>query len=190
MAKQTDSLTPKAQKTRARLIAAARDIIGRDGVGGLNVMALCDAAHVGRTSFYNYFDDVSELVGEVALEAARTLKIQFDTLHDGSDRGLPRLKACLEMVLLFGVENPETALLLTSLSETNSEIRKMLQKEITEELNGAGFGADTGAGQISDYLTVALLALVREIALNGARGDHAQHFVEMMMAGCVHRPTT
>ena len=170
-----------------QLIAAAQGIIGRKGVGWLSVAELCNTAQVGRTSFYNYFEDVSDLVGAVALEAAQAIKARFDDLHEDEPRGLARLEACLEMLLAVGVEEPETALLLTSLAQDDQTIRGILHNEIALELDAAGID-DVAVGRaITDYLTTTLLALVRDIALKRTSEANARHFVSMMIAACAHR---
>lgn len=186
MANPLENLTPKARRTRAQLITAARGIIGRKGVGELSVAELCDTAKVGRTSFYNYFEDVSVLVGAVALEAAQAIKSQFDNMHKDEPRGLARLEACLEMLLAVGVEEPETALLLTSLSQHDRTIRSILRDEIATELGAAGIDDVAVRRAITDYLTTALLALVRDIALERISDTNAKDFVSMMMASCAH----
>lgn len=186
MTNPLENLTPKARRTRAQLIAAARSIIGRKGVGELSVAEVCDTARVGRTSFYNYFEDVWDLVGAVVLEAAQAIKSQFDDMHEDEPRGLARLEACLEMLLAVGVEEPETALLLTSLSQHDRTIRSILSNEIASELDAAGIGDVTARRAITDYLTTTLLALVRDIALDRISDANAKSFVSMMMASCAH----
>ena len=75
---ELDNLTPKARRTRAALIKAAKSLIGREGTAGVNVMTACAEANVGRTSFYNYFEDIDVLIAAVAFEAAADIKARFD----------------------------------------------------------------------------------------------------------------
>lgn len=157
-------LTPKARRTRALLLNAGQKLIGLHGIGGVNVMAVCFEANVGRTSFYNYFDDVDSLVRAVALEAATEIKSNFDHLHRDQPRGLERLKACLKMILTQAVEEPESALLLTALIQTSSEIEDLLFSEIYAELSGMGGFEDKELRLRSTFLTIAVLALVRRFA--------------------------
>ena len=109
-------LTPKARRTRSALLSAARAEIGRSGVPGVTVMAVCARAEVGRTSFYNYFEDVEALVSAVAIEVAEEIKERFDRLHQDMPRGRARLEACLGMILETAVSDSETTRLLVSLS--------------------------------------------------------------------------
>ncbi|MQY16389.1 putative HTH-type transcriptional regulator YxaF [Streptomyces sp. RB5] len=59
------SLTAKGERTRAKIVDAAADLMFRDGVAGTTVEDLCAAAGVGRSQVYHYFDDKTELVRAV-----------------------------------------------------------------------------------------------------------------------------
>ena len=85
-----EDLTPKARRTRLALLEAARVELGNRGVAGVTVMAVCERAGIGRTSFYNYFEDTGALVSTVAEEAAKDVKERFDALHSGVPRGRKR----------------------------------------------------------------------------------------------------
>ncbi len=60
----------KADKTKARILEAARQILARDGFAGLGVNALAAEAGVAKPLVYRYFDNmqgvVSALVGSLA----------------------------------------------------------------------------------------------------------------------------
>lgn len=59
----------KADKTRGRILDAARQILARDGFAGLGVNALAAEAGVGKPLVYRYFDNmqgvVSALIGSL-----------------------------------------------------------------------------------------------------------------------------
>lgn len=175
-----DILTPKARRTRAGLVGAARVIVGQAGVDGVTVMSVCAEAGVGRTSFYNYFKDVEALVREVAITASVEVRDRFEALHAGRPRGLARLEACFAMLLGLAVNDPDSALLLTSLAARRPEVADLLRSEIAAELEGAGRN-DTA---LTDFLTVAVLALVREIAAGRMSGGAASAQVGLLMKVC------
>ena len=189
MAKLATDLTPKARRTRSSLIEAAQTIIGVGGVSGVTVMEVCDTAGVGRTSFYNYFDDVSALIENVALEAAEAVKFRFDQLHDGQPRGLLRLEKCLVMIQTMASDEPESMLLLTSLAQTVVSIPNMLQREFEQELDGAELEGslhltDLRREALIRFLTISTLALSREMALGRIPKDQIGQQTSILLCAC------
>lgn len=182
MAKQLQNLTTKARRTRSEIVSAARGIVGRKSIAGVNVMEVCAAADVGRTSFYNYFDDIDDLVEAVATDAAQAIRVQFEVLHSGKPRGSDRLKKCLHMLLETAVQDPETVLLLTALAANGSPVRDVLQLEILAELRGANHTDEEQMLAKAHFLTSSILALSRDIASAHAKREEIPSFVSMLMA--------
>jgi len=174
------ALTPKAQRTRAALLDATRDIVGASGVSATNVMTICDRAGIGRTSFYNYFDDTRDAVAEVARDAGNSIKAAFDAVHAGQPRGLDRLQACLTMVLEIGADDPSLALLLTSLAQADTTLPDLLSAEVAAELAGAGLDHDR-AETAARFVATATLALTRNIAEGRMSAARITTYVEMLM---------
>jgi AcrR family transcriptional regulator len=157
-------LTPKAHRTRASLLVAGRRLVGLHGKAGVNVMAVCAEAGVGRTSFYKYFEDVEGLLEAVVLEVAGDIKASFDHLHSEQPRGRTRLKACLKMILSVAVEEPETALLLTTLAQTTPEIEGLIRSEIKAELSAESDPSIEDVAGLSGFLSITILALARQFS--------------------------
>ncbi len=184
MTEQTEHLTPKAMRTRAALLEAARLLIGQKGVDGVTVMAVCEIAEVGRTSFYNYFDGVTALTETVAANAAQDIKTRFDDLHQGQARGLARLERCLIMILEIATQDRETALLITSLAQNTSFVSDLLRHEIAQELNGANNLNHQQRSSLSGFLTISTLALCREIATGRIPQDQIALLTSIMLGTC------
>lgn len=182
MAKLVGNLTAKARRTRQNIVLAARDILGRKGVAGVNVMEVCAAANVGRTSFYNYFDDIDAVIAAIATDAALAMREQFDALHAGEPRGLVRLEKCLHMLLVTAKKDPSLVLLLTSLAVSEGPIRDFLIEEIRQELKGAGLDTGDEADLKADFLTSVVLTLSRDIALGRTTTASIPTYIAMMMA--------
>lgn len=178
---ELDNLTPKARRTRAALIDAARSLIGREGTTGVNVMTVCAEASVGRTSFYNYFEDIDVLIAAVALEAAADIKARFDQMHQEQPRGRERLRNCLGMILTLAKIDPEAVLLLTSLAHTTPEISAMIEAEIVTELRAETPANGRGAEPLARFLTVATLALARHMATGDIPKDSIEQNLAFLM---------
>jgi AcrR family transcriptional regulator len=57
-----EPVTPKGRRTRERLLAAGAQIAERDGLSGLSVAAVAEAAGVAKGTFYVYFTDRESFV--------------------------------------------------------------------------------------------------------------------------------
>lgn len=184
MNRKPEILTPKARRTRAKLLAAARAEIGQNGVTGVTIMDICERAGVGRTSFYNYFENTDALVAAVANETAIEIKKRFDQIHLELPRGRTRLKACLNMVLRTAIEDPDTVLLLVSLSRRVMEIPELLETEITAELAAFTSGRTEETPVLARHLTWALLALAHQFAENRLSKETMEQHVTFLMRSC------
>ena len=180
-----DDLTPKARRTRALLLNAGQWLMGQHGIRGVNVMSVCAKANVGRTSFYTYFDDVDSLIKTLTLEAVTQIKTKFDRMHKDQPRGFERLQACLKMILTLAVEDPQTALLLTSLSDPSSEVEDLLYSEIHAELCAmSGHNDkhnDIDVPRLATFLAITLLALVRRHAEGGLPADSMDGHLDLLL---------
>lgn len=164
-------------------------VIGEKGVSGVTVLEVCAFADVGRTSFYNYFDDAEKLVVEVVEETGKVLKDRFDALHEGVPRGLLRLERCLEMILTLAVEERETAMLVTSLSQHNGIKPGLLHSEVEQELLGADRNGelsltDDQRKSLIQFIAVSTMAICREIALGRMKKDQIANQVAIILNAC------
>ncbi|GAA4702890.1 TetR/AcrR family transcriptional regulator [Nocardioides conyzicola] len=78
------TLTRKGQATRERIVAAATELIARQGVAGTSTEQVRDAAGVSGSQLYHYFDSKQALIRAVITR-------QADAVGDAD--GLPRLGA-------------------------------------------------------------------------------------------------
>ena len=180
---QTD-LTPKARRTRAALLTAARSIIAEDGLDALTVMRVCDQAQVGRTSFYNYFPDVAVLALHVAEATAQDIRHAFNATHEGTPRGAARLGACLGMLVEQAAANQQDMLLLTSLARQDGPVRNILSDEIAAEL-AAIRGLDAADRDALRMLIVnGIIATARDVAGSRMAVEVAERSVAAMIRAC------
>ena len=70
----------RREETRSKLVRAARDVMGRNGVGATTIQAITDAADVGFGSFYNHFASKEDIVAAVMDEAVESFGAAADQL--------------------------------------------------------------------------------------------------------------
>ena len=67
-ARALEGLTARGRNTRAKLVAAARDVFGRAGFSEVRITDITESAGVASGTFYTYFDSKEEIFREVAAE--------------------------------------------------------------------------------------------------------------------------
>jgi TetR/AcrR family transcriptional regulator, transcriptional repressor for nem operon len=83
-----EKLTPKGRATRERIVAAAAELMSRQGVAGTTIEHIQEAAAVSTSQMYHYFADKGDLVAAV-------IDFQTDQVLAVQRLGLDRLE-CLD----------------------------------------------------------------------------------------------
>lgn len=79
-------LTAKGRRTRARIVGVAARLMYDNGVAATSVDQVCAAAEAGKSQFYHYFKDKSDLVHAVIeLQADAVLRVQGPLLSGVHD---------------------------------------------------------------------------------------------------------
>jgi AcrR family transcriptional regulator len=76
------ALGPKAARTRARLVEAAREVFGNLGYDGTRVDDVASAASISHGAFYRYFSGKEEVFREVATPALDDVLVLLEELPD------------------------------------------------------------------------------------------------------------
>jgi AcrR family transcriptional regulator len=71
----------RRQRTRGRLVEAARRVIGRRGVEATTILDITREADVGFGTFYNYFDSKEAILAAATAEATEELGHALDRLN-------------------------------------------------------------------------------------------------------------
>jgi len=189
---QASTLTRKALQTRRAIINAARRLIGIDGVDGVTIVSVCDAANVGRTSFYNYFEDTRSLLETLASDVSLEVQAEFEAMHGGLERGLERLERCLLMLFQKASSDPELGLLITALAQRYPAFLQILEEQISNELEAAFENRELDLPELEreaglDFLVIAVLAVMRKFALGQIDPSSADVYVRFIMRA-IKRP--
>jgi AcrR family transcriptional regulator len=94
-------------RTRAALLAAAREVFASQGVGATTIQDITEAADVAKGSFYNHFDSKDSILRAVAedtfAELGRALDLLTEPMRDDPARVVA---VCLRHTLRVCVEDP------------------------------------------------------------------------------------
>ena len=73
------------ERSRARIIEAATELVRVRSYAELNVGEIMDRAGIGRTLFYRHFDDLGDLLMRAGREAIEELFAAEEVLAQGRD---------------------------------------------------------------------------------------------------------
>jgi AcrR family transcriptional regulator len=79
----------KGVETRARLVAAAKEVFEQDGFLDARISDIADRAGLSHGSFYHYFESKEEVFREVALEVDERLSAPMNVIVDPSSSASP-----------------------------------------------------------------------------------------------------
>jgi len=90
----------RAQKTRKRLLAAARQVFAQRGMDMTRIDEITEAADVGKGTFYNYFHSKEDLINELI----RQVLDELSAVIDRRCRGISDLKGLLDALIGAHIE--------------------------------------------------------------------------------------
>jgi len=134
----------KGHRTRQRLLDAATFLVAENGRAALSVSAICERAEIGRTSFYNYFRDVDEILDVVRRGTVESFAAEFRNSHGTLPRGLKRLARCLCLILFRAAQHPLWGRLVAELGMEDGGPPASFVEDVRLELEAA-----RAAGSIS-----------------------------------------
>jgi AcrR family transcriptional regulator len=109
-------------RTRARLVAVGRHLIGTRGLEGTAVADIAQEADVGVGSFYNYFRSKDELLAAVAAETSAALGDVLDRLTAGMADPAEIVAACVRHVVRMVDRDPTWARFVVRASDGVAEL--------------------------------------------------------------------
>lgn len=113
------AVTPRRARTRARLLAAAREVIAAEGAGGATVERICERAGFTRGAFYSNYSSLPELVNDLMVEigSARLAAFSAGIPLQDPDPADPRgsLAAALRLLVDLQPTTVDDVVLLTEL---------------------------------------------------------------------------
>lgn len=181
-AKRTPAVPPagrgarRRQETRARLLHAAREVMGRKGVGATSIQEITETADVGFGSFYNHFPSKEAIADAVMEEAIEGFGEAADRIGEVVDDAAEVLAASIRHAVLRASTDEAWGwfLVRTGLTRTDGFHRglgRRLARDIQLGIGARRFkSADPTAATIAAGGIVLSLIAAR---LHGALGKDA-----------------
>jgi AcrR family transcriptional regulator len=166
----------RRELTRARLLAATRELVGEKGVTGLRVSEITQRAGVALGSFYNHFASKDELAAVVIEDALRALTESLTARLTRDHSPVEIVASAIRRFVALADDDPEFARLIVQIDTAEA---LMAASVFPEGRRALSVGVASGHFMIDDIentlITVlgGACALMRAI-LDGRLGPHAE----------------
>jgi AcrR family transcriptional regulator len=158
---------PRAERTRAALIAAARRLYSEHPVDAVTVDDIVQAAEVGKGSFYNHFPDREALVRAISADGRARIERAVAHSNAGIEDPARRLVRAVCTYLRCALDDPEGAGVLVRIHSGHTSLTAPLNRglvaDIASGLAAGRFQVATAESGVLYVLGVTQIALVRVV---------------------------
>ena len=164
---------PRAERTRAALVAAGRRLFAARPVEAVTIDDIVQAAAVGKGSFYNHFEGREALLRAIAREIRAGVEHQVDLANAGVADPAHRMARAICTYLRYALDDAERAGVLVRLYSGHFSLTAPLNRGLMDDI-AAGLAAsrfavqtvETGMLFVIGVTQVTLVRLVQEPGLS------------------------
>lgn len=189
----TESSTPapagrqqrRRERTRARLIEAARALMAERGVEVVGISEITDAADLGAGTFYNYFSSRDEIVEAVAEAAVESVGAALDALTVDMEDAAEVFAASLRHLVRQATTDPLWGWFVVRLGVAHPKLIDILGPRAARDLRqGVAAGRFTIADiDIATACTFgALLSMLHRVLSTHAENGVDEIFAQTMLS--------
>jgi len=137
----------KAEATRRRLLAAARDLMSAGGPEAVTIGGLTARADIGLGTFYNYFRSRDEIIDAVIYDVVETLGQRLDALTADIEDAAEVYSFSLRHLMHTAISDPVWGWFLVRLGIAHEGLVGILGPRASRDLQ---YGVDTGRFALAD----------------------------------------
>jgi AcrR family transcriptional regulator len=126
---------PRAERTRAALIAAGRRLFCERAVDAVTVDDIVQAAAVGKGSFYNHFADREALVRAISGEIRAGVERAIDAANAEVEDPARRVARACCAYLRFALDEPERAGFLVRVHSGHTSLHAPLNRGLVDDIS-------------------------------------------------------
>lgn len=162
-------LAKKRERTRQRLIDAARQLVDERGHENISIQDITDQADVGLGTFYNYFDNKQMVFEAVLGEIRQAFQLRLDTIRTSLTDPAALIAVTMQFCFSEALDNQEWKAFL---EKSGLEGEYLLLQDPKQCLSDIASGVKRGRFKIDDPTFVANLVsgMTRHITLEMAAG--------------------
>jgi AcrR family transcriptional regulator len=125
-----EPISPRGQRTRSLILAAARDCFERLGIETATIIDIAEAADYSRPIIYKHFKDKADIVDHVCLEEMQALQTQLAKLLP---RGLSFAEQLTELIVQGAILANRNLYLRRYLADRESWLRSQIAGQKVHE---------------------------------------------------------
>jgi AcrR family transcriptional regulator len=137
----------RREKTRARLLDAARTLVAERGVDAVGLSDITEAADLGAGTFYNYFHSRDEIVEAVAEESIESLGARMDSMTADMTDAAEVFSSSLRHLVRHAISDPLWGWFVVRLGVAHPQLIAILGPRAARDLRK---GVDSGRFTIPD----------------------------------------
>lgn len=171
-------------QTRARLIDAARRVMGEKGIEATTIRDITDAADVGFGSFYNYFESKEGIVAGAVRDILTQFGETIDAFNEQLDDPLEIMAAGIGNYVRMARTEPVLSQFLIQVGYFDPSIGRNITARMVRDLQR---GIDSGCFRAPDVETLrsmvtgALFGFMRERLKGGLSPETDRHAVHLVL---------
>ena len=174
------------QRTRNRLLRAARSVMGRKGIEATAINDITEEAELSSGSFYNYFTSKEEVAREVFIEDALAMIAELDA-GTSVDAGIAeRVGVNIRLTIHRGLTDPVWGWFLVhsmySINDMISTMGNPLARDILIGNNEGAFDV-VDIDSTVDCIIGGMLFLLRKILEGGRPVSAVESMVQYILRG-------
>lgn len=176
----------RRQQTRAKLVAAAGELLVERGAAGFTVGDVTDRADVGLGTFYHHFANKELLIDELGDSLGREIGDQIRRIDEDSQNAAVALARAVRFMVEWTAANPARARLMVDVELANQRLREHIGLSLAQVL-ARGVGEQRFSVPVTPETVVAVGAMVLGVVSSRLGGlipaaDRGQHLAGMVLA--------
>jgi AcrR family transcriptional regulator len=192
---ETPRRNPRAERTRAALIAAGRRLFSERALEAVTIDDIVQAAEVGKGSFYNHFEDREALLRAISREIRASVERTVARVNAGVDDPATRMGRAICTYLRYALDDPERAGVLArghyGQTSLMSQLNHGLVEDVAAGLAAGRFTVPTVESGVLFVVGVTQIALarLREERTNSFAVGLSQQMCALVLRGLGVVPT-
>lgn len=177
-----DRRTRKAERTRARLIDAARRLVAAHGPEAVTIAQITAAADVGTGTFYNYFATRDEIITAVITDTVEGMGQRLDAMTADMADPAEVFASSLRHLMGTAMSDPVWAWFVVRIGAAHPALIEVLGPRCTRDL---ARGIEEGRFRIDNLPMAAemvfgsLLAAIHSYLGSDRQGDQPAQYAEL-----------
>ena len=133
----SDSLSPRAARTRSALLAAGLDLVAERPIDAIAIDELVSTAGVGKGSFFNHFVDKQRFAEALADNIRRDIEARVAATHAGVADPLERLARGMIATVAFTQAEPKRTVVLVRTWQAMTLATHPLNEGVRKDMRAA-----------------------------------------------------